>query len=251
MRLAGCKAVITGAARGIGRAIAHAFAQEGCDLAVNALHEEGLRALVQELEGLGVSVLPLPGDVSDHGLAREHAATVQRAFGRVDYLVNNAGVSQPKLVADLSEEEWDRTLAINLKSGFNWTQAFLPLLMAAPAPAVVNISSISAKHGGGFGTVSKACYAASKAGVLGFTRGLAKELAPKVRVNAVCPGLIATPMTARLVESPQAPEILKTIPLGRFGRPEEVAAVVLFLCLPEASYITGEVVDVNGGMLID
>jgi NAD(P)-dependent dehydrogenase (short-subunit alcohol dehydrogenase family) len=175
---------------------------------------------------------------------------VLRQFGWVDVLVNNAGVSQPKLIVELTREEWERTLAVNLSGAFHWSKALLPSMLDRRKGCIINVSSISAKHGGGHGTVSKACYAASKAGLLGFTRGLAREAAPHVRVNALCPGMIDTPMTHALIAR-AADELKAAIPLGRLGTPQDVAGMIWLLASPYAEYLTGEIIDVNGGLYID
>jgi len=231
--------LITGAAGGIGRATARLFAQHGWEMALVDIHPAMPEARVAKV-----------CDVGDFRQVQITAAEILQEFGKIDVLVNNAGVSQPKPIAELEESEWDRTLAVNLKSAFNWSKALLPAMLSRQSGKIINISSMSAKRGGGPGTVSKACYAASKAGLLGFTRGLAREVAPHVQVNAICPGLIATPMTGGLLASASA-ELLSLIPLQRVGTPEDVANLIFFLASPGADYLTGEVIDVNGGMYID
>jgi len=226
--------LITGAAGGIGQATAKLFAKHGWELAL------------VDLKGEVTAVC----DVANFQQVQETANAMLRRFGKIDVLVNNAGVSQPKSVVELDEAAWDRTIEVNLKSAFNWAKALLPAMLDRRSGKMINVSSMSAKRGGGPGTVSKACYAASKAGLLGFTRGLAREVAPHVQVNAVCPGLIATPMTNGLL-SGATEELLSLIPLGRFGTPEDVAQTIFFLASPGADYLTGEIIDINGGMYID
>ncbi|MGH7266831.1 MAG: SDR family NAD(P)-dependent oxidoreductase, partial [Candidatus Rokuibacteriota bacterium] len=167
-----------------------------------------------------------------------------------DVLVNNAGISQPKGLADISEAEWDRTMAVNLKGAFNWCKAVAPAMLARGAGRIVNISSVSAHTGAGFGAVSKAAYCAAKAGMLGLTRGLAKELAPHVTVNAICPGTIHTDLTSAMLETGRE-RIVAAIPLGRVGAPEDIAEVVAFLATVTPNFMTGEVVDVDGGQWVN
>lgn len=237
--------VITGGASGIGLAAARLFARQGWSVALVDRDGEGLDAARLEL-GAWTTVC----DVADYEAVQSSGAAVLSQFGQVDVLVNNAGVSQPKPVVDLSREEWERTLAVNLSGAFHWSKALLPSMLARRRGCIINVSSVSAKHGGGQGTVSKACYAASKAGLLGFTRGLAREAAPHVRVNAICPGMIETPMTRGLIAR-SAGELKAMIPLGRLGTPEDVAGMIWMLASPYSNYLTGEVIDVNGGLFID
>jgi 3-oxoacyl-[acyl-carrier protein] reductase len=249
--LEGKVAIVTGAARGIGRAIAEEMAREGADIAVVDLNEttETIAAITSD----GRRALSFHADASSFAAAEEVASEVSGRLGAVSILVNNAGVPQPKSLLEISEAEWDRTVEINLKSAFNWCRAASPHMLRLGWGRIITISSMSAKHGGGTGAgaISKGCYAATKAGLLGLTRGLAKELAPAITVNAICPGLIATPMTTSLTEGPRAARLLESIPLARFGRPEDVAHMAVFLASPRADYVTGEVIDVNGGIYID
>lgn len=250
MMQTGKSALITGAASGIGQATARLFAAEGYRLALVDINSRALEEASQEIRRTGRGVLTAVCDVGDYQQVQQAAHSILNQMGHVDVLVNNAGVSQPKKIVELEEAEWDRTLDVNLKGAFNWSKALLPSMLARKSGKIINISSVSGKHGGGQGTVSKACYAASKAGLLGFTRGLAREVAPAIQVNAICPGLIETPMTRKLI-SEAADELLSLIPLGRFGTPEDVARMVLFLASPGGDYLTGEVIDINGGLFID
>lgn len=243
-------AIVTGGARGIGRACALDLARRGFHLGVADLPGEELETTAAALRGLGVEALALPGDVSDFAAVQGLGAAVTARWGRVDVLVNNAGISQPKTLLEISEEEWDRTVAVNLKGCFNWAKAVVPAMLAGGGGRIVNISSVSAQTGGGKSAVSKFAYCAAKAGILGMTRGLAKELAPTIAVNAVCPGSIETALTSRLIET-RREAILGTIPLGRIGTPEDVAVVVTFLATAEPMYLTGEVIDVDGGQWIN
>lgn len=244
-------AVVTGGARGIGRAIAEELARHGADVAVVDMGDA--TATVKAVGELRRKALAFKADVTSFGDAQTITAEVIDRLGAIDILVNNAGVSQPKSILDLTEAEWDRTVAVNLKSSFNWCKAVAPGMLQQGRGRIVVVSSMSAKHGGGSGSgaVSKACYAATKAGLLGLTRGLAKELAPAVTVNAICPGIIDTVMSASLVSGRSASSLSESIPLRRFGRPEDIAHAALFLVSPWADYVTGEVIDVNGGIYID
>jgi len=244
-------AVVTGGARGIGRAISEELAQHGADVAVVDMVDA--TATVKAVGELGRRALAFKADVTSFGDAHTITREVIDRLGAIDILVNNAGVSQPKSILDLTEAEWDRTVAVNLKSSFNWCRAVAPGMLQHGRGRIVIVSSMSAKHGGGTGAgaVSKACYAATKAGLLGLTRGLAKELAPAVTVNAICPGVVETAMSASLVSGPNASLLSESIPLRRFGRPEDIAHAALFLVSPWADYVTGEIIDVNGGIYID
>jgi 3-oxoacyl-[acyl-carrier protein] reductase len=237
--------VITGGAGGIGRAAARLFAQQGWRVALVDRDREALEAAGRELDAWTAVC-----DVADYDAVQAAGGALLREFGWVDVLVNNAGVSQPKLIVDLTREEWERTLAVNLSGAFHWCKTLLPSMLERRKGCIINVSSVSAKHGGGHGTVSKACYAASKAGLLGFTRGLAREAAPHVRVNALCPGVIETPMTQALIER-AAEELKAAVPLGRLGTPHDVAGMIWLLASPYAEYLTGEIIDVNGGLYID
>ncbi len=241
-------AIVTGAARGIGRATAIALARKGFAVAlvdVLALAESAAAA-----GAAGAETLQLEADVADFAAAQRLARDVLGAWGRVDVLVNNAGVPQPKGLLEITEEEWDRTIAVDLKGAFNWCKAVAPAMLAQRAGRIVNISSVSAQTGAGFGAVSKVAYCAAKAGVLGLTRGLAKELAPHVTVNAICPGLIQTDLTSRMIAA-QGETLLKSIPLARLGTPEDIAEVVAFLATVTPCFMTGEVIDVDGGQWVN
>lgn len=240
---------MTGAARGIGRAIAEEMARHGADLV--AVDLDPTTDVVDVIEAMGRKCLAFQADVASLARAREIADEAARQLGGVHVLVNNAGVSQPKPLIELSEAEWDRTVEINLKGCFTWCKAAVPHMLHQGWGRIVIVSSMSAKHGGVVGTVSKSCYAATKAGLLGLTRGLAKELAPTITVNAICPGVIETAMTVPVTGGLESNRWLRDIPLGRFGCPEDVAHVAVFLASSWADYLTGEIIDVNGGLYID
>ena len=243
-------AVVTGAARGIGRACALALARHGFAIALADRLEAELRVASDRVAELGADAMSLPGDVADFAAVQVQGAQVLERFGRVDVLVNNAGISQPKTLIEITEAEYDRTIATNLKGCFNWCKAVAPAMVAQQRGRIVNISSVSAHTGAGPSAVSRFAYCAAKAGVLGMTRGLAKELAPHVTVNAICPGSIKTALTADLFERRQR-ETLDAIPLGRLGTPEDIAEVVAFLAVVSPNFITGEVIDVDGGQWIN
>lgn len=238
-------AVVTGGARGIGRACAQALAERGHDLVLVDLLAPEMAATRAELEGMGARVLAFEADVSDHAAARRIAAEVEGAWGRCDVLVNNAGRSNPKGVLDCTEAEFDRTIAVNLKSCFNYIQAFVPLMRQGGGGRIVSMSSLNAHTGGVTSAVSKFAYAGAKAGILGMTRALAKELGPEIAVNAVCPGIIETEVGNSLTRSRGA-ELARKIALGRVGKPADVARVVAFLAAEQPSFITGQAIVVDG-----
>jgi 3-oxoacyl-[acyl-carrier protein] reductase len=243
-------AVVTGAARGIGRASAIALAKRGFALALADRLIDELRATEAEIGALGVATLTLPGSVADFQSVIANGRAVLEKFGRVDVLVNNAGVSQPKTLIDISEQEYDETIAINLKGVFAWCKAVAPTMLTQKSGRIVSISSVSAHMGASPNAVSRFAYVTAKAGILGLTRALCKELAPHVTVNAICPGSIHTALTSTLFEKRKA-EVIDAIPLGRFGTPEDIAEVVAFLATVSPNFITGEVIDVDGGQYVN
>jgi 3-oxoacyl-[acyl-carrier protein] reductase len=243
-------AIVTGAARGIGRASAVALARRGFNLALADQLRDELASAAHEVEGLGARALPMLGSVADYEGVQTHGRAVLDHFGRVDVLVNNAGAPQPKTLIDITEREYDETIAVNLKGCFSWCKAVAPAMLAQESGRIVNISSVSAHMGAGPNAVSRFAYVTAKAGILGMTRGLCKELAPHVTVNAICPGAIRTTFTGPLFDS-RGKQLLDTIPLGRVGSPEDVAEVVLFLATVSPNFITGEVIDVDGGQYVN
>ena len=241
-------AVVTGGARGIGRGIALALAARGMALAL--VDRLPLDAAVAEMHALGVEVIGVQGDVSDYAWVQQAAAGVQAHFGRVDVLVNNAGISQPKGLLEISEAEWDLTIDTNLKSQFAWCKAVAPAMLRQGGGRIINISSVSANTGAGFSAVSRFAYCASKAGVLGLTRGLAKELAPTVTVNAICPGAIDTDLTQQMLAA-NMDAVVRSIPLGRVGTAADIGEVAAFLATVAPNFMTGEVIDVDGGQWVN
>jgi 3-oxoacyl-[acyl-carrier protein] reductase len=238
-------AVVTGSARGIGRACAHALAEREHDLVLVDVLITEMATTKGELERMGASVLCFEADVADHAAARQIAGEVDGAWGRCDVLVNNAGKANPKSILDCGEDEFDRTIAINLKSCFNYIQAFVPLMQRAGGGKIVSMSSLNAHTGGVTSAVSKFAYAAAKAGILGMTRALAKELGPSISVNAVCPGIIETEVGNALTQT-RGKELAKKIALQRVGNPQDVARLVAFLATEQSSFITGQHVVVDG-----
>lgn len=239
-------ALVTGASRGIGRAIALRFAQEGANVAFTYLSsvEKG-EALVAELEELGIIAKGYRSDASDFQAADELITQVVADFGKLDVLVNNAGVTRDGLLMRMSEEQWDTVITINLKSVFNLTKAAIKTMMRAKSGSIINITSVVGIRG----NAGQANYSASKAGIIGFTKSVALELGSRnIRSNAVAPGFIETEMTDAL-EAKALEDWKQSIPLKRGGQPEEVADACVFLGSELSRYITGQVIQVDGGML--
>lgn len=245
MSFAGRVVLITGANRGIGMAVAGTFARAGADLGVVDLDVAALEGRRAEWTGDGRKVLVFQGDVTDAERIAAIVREVDATFGRIDVLVNNAGIVKRTPIEELSEAEWDRDLDVNLKSVFLVSRAVIPIMKRQRYGRIISMGSLAGKTGGTPGTPAN--YAASKAGVLTFTRVLAKELGPfGITANTIAPGSVDTGLVKRTPE--QLAELLKTIPVGRLGRPEDVAHAILFLASEEAEYITGVSLDVNGGM---
>jgi 3-oxoacyl-[acyl-carrier protein] reductase len=243
--------LVTGGGRGIGRAIALTLARQGADVAVVDLEQARAESVAGEVRGQGRRAVAHAGDVAEFRAAAEAVEATVRSLGALHILVNNAGIGQPSRFHELTEAEWDRVLGVHLKGSFNFAKAAAAHMQQAGWGRIVSISSMNAKYGGGPYSLSRTAYAAAKAGILGLTRGLAKELAPTITANAICPGLTETDLTRSLTHGERRERLLADIPLGRFGRPEDMAAAVAFLVSEEAGYITGEVVDVNGGLYVD
>ena len=238
-------AIVTGGARGIGRGCALALAEKGFDVALVDLLAPEMARTAEELRALGRQALTFEADVADHARAEAVVADVHAAWGRIDFLLNNAGKSMPKPLVEISEEEFDRTIAINLKSCFNYIKAAAPRMLAQGGGRIASMSSLNAYSGGVTSAVSKFAYAAAKAGILGMTRALAKELGPTIAVNAICPGVIKTELGNSLTRA-REPELVKGIALGRLGTPQDVAQLVAFLATSEPCFITGQDFVIDG-----
>lgn len=243
--LDGKVALVTGGSRGIGRAIALRLAAEGADLAICARNAGAAGEVATAIEALGRRCLVRQADVADAEQAAELVAATIAELGRLDVLVNNAGVTRDNLLMRMKEEDWDEVLAINLKGAFNCVRAAVRPMLKARGGRIVNITSVV----GLLGNAGQANYAASKAGLIGLTKSLARELASRgITANAVAPGLVPeTGMTAGLTQQQQQ-QMIATVPLGRAGTPEDVAHAVAFLASDQAAYITGQVLSVDGGM---
>ena len=244
LKLKGKVAIVTGGSRGIGRAICLRLAREGCNVVVNYVRNASrANQVVKDVRANGRQAFSVRADVSKFAEAEKLVKTTLGRFGRVDILVNNAGVYSEHLLTDLDEQEWDRVIRVNLKSTYNCCKVAVSHMIDRKSGSIVSVSSIDGKQG----FAGDTHYSASKAGIIGFTMCLAKELARhNIRVNAVAPGEILTDMTKEDIAK-SGKEYLKQIPMGRFGKPEEIAAVVAFLVSDDASYITGQTINVNGG----
>ena len=239
--LQGKTAVVTGAAKGIGKAIALAFAKEGCNIVLN-YHSSLDDETVQEIEACGVTCMPVQGDVSDFAFAADMMKKVKKELGSVDILVNNAGITKDMLLMRMTEEQFDRVIQTNLKGTFNMIRHASSIMLKQRSGAIINMSSVV----GVMGNVGQANYAASKAGIIGLTKSTAKELAARgVTCNAIAPGFVETDMTAALSEDLQK-QMLETIPLKRYGQVDDIAQAAVFLA--KNTYITGQVLHVDGGM---
>jgi len=247
MQLQNKIALVTGGTRGIGKAIVFALADAGADVAFTyRSSKESADSIVAELHAKGRRAVGYQSDAADHAQANDIVQKVVQEFGRVDILVNNAGITKDGLLMRMSENDWDTVIATNLKSVFNFTKAVCRQMMGQRAGKIINISSVV----GLVGSAGQANYAASKAGLIGFTKSIAKELASRnIQANIVAPGFIETDMTGKLNEK-QKEAILAMIPLKRIAKPEEVAGVVRFLASSDADYITGQVFCVDGGMVM-
>ena len=248
MRLKGKVAIVTGSARGIGKAIAQRFFQEGAAVAVNDVNLEKAEEIVHEAKSKGGKALAVRADVSNEKEVEKMVNSVYSKLGRIDILVNNAGIIKRGSTEDHSYEDWDRVIAVNLRGTYNCSKAVIPIMKKQKCGKIVNISSIAGKVGD---IASAPSYGSSKGAINALTKSMARELAGYgIWVNAVAPHAIETEMSAEWSDDKRR-QLMSQIPLKRLGRPEEVAAAVLFLASDEASFITGEIVDVNGGYLMD
>jgi 3-oxoacyl-[acyl-carrier protein] reductase len=242
--LEGKVALVTGGSRGIGRAIALGLSAQGAKVAICARNPEAAQKVVAEMEAAGAEGMAVAADISREAEADGVIQAAVKQFGRLDILVNNAGITRDGLLIRMKEEDWDTVLDVNLKGAFFTTRAALRPMLRAQGGRIVNISSVA----GTMGIPGQANYSASKAGLIGFTKAVAREVASRsITVNAVAPGFIETEMTAVLSED-RKKSYLGQIPMGRFGAAEEVAALVSFLVSEAASYITGQVITIDGGL---
>jgi 3-oxoacyl-[acyl-carrier protein] reductase len=246
MDLNGQVAVVTGSARGIGKTIGLELAKAGAKIVISDLNVEAGKETVQAIKAEGSEAIWVEADVSKNDKAIHLIENAHQTYGRLDILVNNAGITRDNLLMRMSEEEWDSVIAVNLKGTFNCIRAATKIFMKQRFGRIINITSVV----GQMGNAGQANYAASKAGVIGLTKSVAKEFASRnVLVNAVAPGFIETAMTEKLSEKARE-TLLQLIPLARLGKPEDVAKVVLFLCSERSAYITGQVINVDGGMVM-
>ena len=247
--LTGKTALVTGAARGIGKAVAMKFAQEGAniaftDLVLNDEMAAGLEATRQEIEALGVTCRAYAGNAADFAETETLVKQIHADFGTIDVLVNNAGITKDGLMLRMSEAQWDAVINVNLKSAFNFIHACTPIMMRQRGGSIINMASVVGVHG----NAGQCNYSASKAGMIGLAKSIAQELGSRgVRANAIAPGFIITDMTNQLSEEVKA-EWAKRIPLRRGGTPEDVANIATFLASDMSSYVTGQVIQVDGGM---
>jgi 3-oxoacyl-[acyl-carrier protein] reductase len=238
--------VVTGAGRGIGRAVALAYAKMGADVVCVSRTEENSAKVAAEVEAIGRRAWAVAVDVSDTAAVDAAAKGILESTGRIDILVNNAGVTRDNLLMRMSEEEWDTVIDTNLKGAFNFTKALTRPFIKQRSGRIINIASVI----GLIGNAGQSNYAASKAALIGFTKSIAKELATRgITVNAIAPGFIETDMTAALSEKMRE-GILGNVPLERFGSPDDIAHAAVFLAMEPSGYITGQVLTVDGGMVM-
>lgn len=243
--LSGKTALVTGAARGIGKAIALKFAQEGANIAFTDLViDENGKATEAEIAALGVKCVGYASNAADFAQTAEVVAKVHEDFGSIDILVNNAGITKDGLMMRMTEQQWDAVINVNLKSAFNFIHACTPIMMRQRSGSIINMASVVGVHG----NAGQSNYAASKAGLIALAKSIAQEMGSRgIRANAIAPGFIETAMTAQLSEEVRK-EWMKSIPLRRGGQVEDIADVALFLASDMSSYISGQVIQVDGGM---
>ncbi|MCQ2226639.1 MAG: 3-oxoacyl-[acyl-carrier-protein] reductase [Bacteroidales bacterium] len=243
--LEGKTAIVTGAARGIGKAIALKFAAEGANIAFTDLViNEDAQNTEKEIAALGVKVKAYASNAADFAQTEQVVAAVKEDFGTIDILVNNAGITKDGLMLRMTEQQWDAVINVNLKSAFNFIHACVPVMMRQRGGSIINMASVVGVHG----NAGQSNYAASKAGMIALAKSVAQEMGPKgIRANAIAPGFIETAMTAQLPEAVRE-DWMKKIPARRGGKPEDIADVATFLASDMASYVTGQVIQVDGGM---
>ncbi len=245
-RLENKTALVTGSGQGIGKAIAVTLAQAGADIVINDVNKEAAESAAAEIKALGVNTGVQIADITDPDAVKKMIDHVVNEFGGIDILINNAGIAKDGYIMRMSDDQWDAVLNINLKGAFNCIRAAVRPMFKKRGGAIVNVSSVI----GVMGNAGQANYAASKAGLIGVTKSAAKEFAARnIRVNAIAPGFIDTAMTMAIPEEIRE-KYLESIPLKRYGTPEEVGQLVLFLVSDASSYITGQVVNVDGGLII-
>jgi 3-oxoacyl-[acyl-carrier protein] reductase len=244
LKLAGRVALVTGAAQGIGKAVALILARNGADIVVSDINLEKAEETANEIKSIGRKGLAVKVDVAHWNDVERMVEVILEKFAKIDILVNNAGITRDKLILRMTEEDWDAVLDVNLKGTFHCTKAVVRHMAKQRSGKIVNIASVV----GEMGNASQANYSASKAGVIGLTKTIAREFAQRgLNINAIAPGYIETPMTEVLPEKVKE-ELKKLIPMERLGKPEDVAEAVLFLVSEESNYITGHVLNVNGGI---
>lgn len=248
--LEGKNAIVTGAARGIGESIAIKFAEQGCNIAFTYVSDgsaERAKALEEKLSAMGVKAKAYQSNAGDFAACEIFVNDVVKEFGTIDICVNNAGISKDNLLLRMTPEQWDDVIQVNLKSVFNMTKQVIRPMMKARGGSIINMSSVI----GEMGNAGQSSYAASKAGIIGFTKSIAKELGSRnIRCNAVAPGFVETDMTSYLKDGEGAEKYKADIPLGRFASTEDIANVCLFLACDMGSYITGQVISACGGLNI-
>lgn len=244
MKLTGKVALVTGAAQGIGKAVALLLARHGADIVVSDINLEKAEETAKEIESIGPKAMAIKVNVASLNDVERMVEAVLKKFGRIDILINNAGITRDKLILRMTEEDWDIVLNVNLKGTFNCTKAVVRHMAKQRSGKIVSIASVV----GEMGNAGQVNYAASKAGVIGLTKTIAREFAKRgINVNAIAPGYIETPMTEFLSDKVKE-ELKRLIPMERLGKPEDVAEAVLFLVSEESNYITGQVLNVNGGI---